>query len=249
MANRQYALPGGALPGEDDPLGLWQKAPEVSFGLGPAAKASPPVEVVELPDSFDEVRAWLDVRRRALRRGEAKLEEAQQRLNRLGEAQRRQGPEVSFAPPTDLSGPEAALWASLNSARGMPSFSLAQQDPEQAETRRQWQTFVDRVRHMVAHPTRVETKRWRQAVGYTSVGWTGDFETIWRPGASPDSMFLHHQALQLTLSKRAARLRLWVVVSTGAARLILQLATPGGHLLVIPATWKFVRDVLKEMRQ
>ena len=62
-------------------------------------------------------------------------------------------------------------------------------------------------------------------------------------------MQLHLQAVHLALGSRIALLRLLIVVGTGAAKLALRLVVPGAQLLVLPAVWKFVRDVLRELRQ
>jgi hypothetical protein len=44
-----------------------------------------------------------------------------------------------------------------------------------------------------------------------------------------------------------ALIRMVTIVATGAAGLALTLSIPGGQLMALPAVWKFVRDVLKEM--
>jgi hypothetical protein len=246
MAENRPALSSVALPREDDPFGIWDEVPGVgvSFGADASGAWAEPNQRIRLPASHDQALAFLDGRRRALERGTVKLGEAQQRMARVGEGWW-DSEEVSFAA---LAGPEDQLRAVLNATQALPSFSLAQEDAEQKENRHQWRAFVTRVKHMIAHPTRVETQVGRTLVGYTAVGWTGDFDTRWQSGVAPQSMELHHRTLQLVLGKRAARLRLLVVVSTGAARLALQLTTPGAQLRVLPATWKFVRDVLKELQ-
>jgi hypothetical protein len=61
-------------------------------------------------------------------------------------------------------------------------------------------------------------------------------------------MVLHHEAVQLALGSRLALVRLLIVVGTGAATLALRLTVPGAQLLVLPAVWKFVRDVMQELR-
>ncbi len=62
-------------------------------------------------------------------------------------------------------------------------------------------------------------------------------------------MTLHSQTVDLVLAKISARLRLVVVVSTEASKLALKLTGPlGTQLLVIPAVWHFVREVLETLR-
>ena len=67
--------------------------------------------------------------------------------------------------------------------------------------------------------------------------------------ATAPLMALHHKAVQLALGSRIALVRLLIVVSTGAAKLALRLTVPGAQLLVLPAAWRFVRDVLKELQE
>jgi hypothetical protein len=46
-----------------------------------------------------------------------------------------------------------------------------------------------------------------------------------------------------------ALIRLVSVIATGAAGLAIKAAIPGGQVLLLPAAWRFVRDVLKQLRQ
>jgi hypothetical protein len=61
-------------------------------------------------------------------------------------------------------------------------------------------------------------------------------------------MQLHHRAVHLALASRVALMRMVTVVGTGAAGLALRLTVPGAQLLVLPAAWRFVQDVLREWR-
>jgi hypothetical protein len=55
--------------------------------------------------------------------------------------------------------------------------------------------------------------------------------------------------VQLALARRALLIRMVGVIGTGAAKIILRLATPGTQLLVLPAIWQFIRDVMAEYRR
>jgi hypothetical protein len=54
--------------------------------------------------------------------------------------------------------------------------------------------------------------------------------------------------VRLALARRALLLKLLTIVSTGATRIALRLATPGAQLLVIPAVWQFVKDVIEQVQ-
>ena len=102
---------------------------------------------------------------------------------------------------------------------------------------------------MVSHYARVETALAGASIGRTTVDWTGDFVTTWEPVASGAAMRTHLQSVNLALGSRIALLRIVSVVATGAVGLAVKAAIPGGQVLLLPAVWRFVRDVLKELRQ
>ena len=61
-------------------------------------------------------------------------------------------------------------------------------------------------------------------------------------------MSLHQHSVHLALASRLAMMHMISVVGTGAIGLAIKLTVPGGPLLVLPAAWKFVQDVLKEWK-
>ena len=249
MAETGFTLSGVTLPGANDLFGVWTVAPKtagVSFDANATlqAKSAPadPTWHIQLPESVEAAQAVLQAQRAAIQRGESALAQAEQRLARIGHA----GDGVSFAA---LTGPEADLLVALNTLQPSVSFGLFGKEAigEQLENLDQWRSFLNQVHDMVSHYARVETGVAGTCVGQTSVGWTGDFNTIWTPGVAPTSMRLHCQSVHLALASRLALIRMVAVVATGAAGLALTLSIPGGQLLALPAVWKFVRDVLAEI--
>jgi len=245
MAEYRFAVSGVTLPGENDLFGVWTVAPEVagvSFDANAPAAPADPTWRVQLPESVEAAQAILQTQRDAIQRGESALVQAEQRLARLGHA----GESVSFAAP---AGPEAELLRALNALQPSVSFGLPGKEAigAQLENLAQWRSFLEQVRNMVTHYARVETEVAGILVGQTAVGWTGDFESIWMPGVALASMRLHHQSIHLALASRLAFIRMVTIVATGAAGLALALSLPGGQLMALPAVWKFVRDVLKEV--
>jgi len=245
MAEYGFALSGVTLPGENDLFGVWTMAPKVagvSFDANAPTAPADPTWRVRLPESVDAAQSILQTQRLAIQRGESALAQAEQRLARLGHA----GEGVSFAAST---GPEADLLRALNALQPSVSFGLPGKEAisEQLENLTQWQSFLNQVRDMVTHYARVETEVAGTCVGQTAVGWTGDFESIWTPGVALACMQLHHQSVHLALESRLALIRMVAIVATGAAGLAVTLSIPGGQLMALPAIWKFVRDVLKEI--
>lgn len=225
--------------GFDDLLGAWE-APSssgVSFEAG-AGRSEPSIWRMQLPAAPDAAQVMLEEKRVALRRSEADLAEAQRRLDRFDRG-------VSFAAP---AGPEAELREWLNAIESPVSFGPLEsrrKEAEKRETHRQWQGFLGRVREILSHYALVETEIGGMLVGRTAVGWSGDFDTRWETNATLQSMELHRQSVHLALESRIALVRLLSVIGAGAAKLALRLTVPGAQLLVLPAAWKFVRDVLK----
>ncbi len=223
----------------DDLLSAWEVPPPsgVSFEAG-AEQPQPAVWPMQLPASPEAAQAMLDEKRVALRRSEADLAEAQRRLDQFDRG-------VSFAAP---AGPEAELREWLNAIESPVSFGplgSRRKEAEKRETHRQWQGFLGRVREILSHYALVETEVGEALVGRTAVGWSGDFDTRWEANATLQSMELHRQSVHLALESRIALVRLLSVIGAGAAKLALRLTVPGAQLLVLPAAWKFVRDVLK----
>jgi hypothetical protein len=238
MSEYGFELTGVAWTGAQDVLGGWQVAAAsgVSFDAGPAGVAAPsePTWRVRLPASADQAQAVLDAQRDAARRSDSALAQAERRLAQLS----RGGEGVSFAP----GGPEAELLAALSPG---VSFGLT----DQLDLGGQWRTFVEQVRSLMSHYARVETEIGGAFVGRTSVGWTGDFEIVWRPGVGARDMGLHEQSVRLALASRQSLIRMVTVIAGGAAGLALKLSVPGGQVMALPAVFKFVRDVLREWNE
>jgi len=235
-AGYRFALSGVTLPEGDDLFGVWDvpTAADMSFAAGVPAE---PVWRAQLPSSPADARSILEAQSYALKRSQSDLETAQRRMEQLGRG-------VSFDAVSD---PEAELWAAVNALESPVSFGLWGRKKQ--ETHRGWNAFLEQVHQMVAHCVRAETEVGGILVGHTAVGWTGDFDTLWSPAVTTESMQLHHRTVHLALASRLALLRLLTVVGTGAAGLALKLTVPGAQLLVLPAVWKFVREVLKELRR
>jgi hypothetical protein len=223
----------------EDVFGIWSSPVQqgVAFAAGALAETpETPTWHAQLPASLDEAQRALDVQHARLAATQERLDEAQRQLNQVS----RTG--VSFGP--SLTAPEAALMTDLAAAQS-PRFAPA--TDEQRETRSQFERFVARVRLLVTHYACIKTEVGNTPVGYTLVGWDGDFETRWLLGTTPDTATLHRQTVHLALTSRADVVRLLGVIVTGAANLAARLSLPGGQIAALPAAWKFFRDVLKEL--
>jgi hypothetical protein len=86
-------------------------------------------------------------------------------------------------------------------------------------------------------------------LGQTTVSWSGDVNTVWRVGLSPEDVKLHQRTLALALQSRDTLLQILVMATQFAVKLSVLLAMPGGAILALPAAWKFINQVLAEFAQ
>ena len=242
----RFTLSGIALPEGEDPLGLWTlpESSGVSFSAE-AAPVEPPTWHIELSSSAEETRQVLDAQTRALALGERDLEQAKDALKALGTTEA-----VSFATDDPLAAQKAALLETLQKGQEPVAYGVEPQaEAEQEEVYRQWLAFMEQTRELLSHYARIKTTAGETLIGITEVSWGGDFKTEWPADLPAASMQQHLQAVHLALGSRIALMRVFSVVGTGAAGLAVKATMPGAQILLLPATWKFVRDVLQELRK
>jgi len=248
MPEYGFSMSGVALSGGEDPIGTWTPREEqgVSFGVGDAQLPEEPTWYIRLPASPEQAEAILAAQAQAQTLGQRDLSKAQAEILRLTRTEA-----VSFSPTDPLLAQKTALRSRVEQLQEAEvSFGLFQRrDPDEAEAREQWESFVVQVERMVGNLARVRTDIEGASAGLTTVGWTGDFSTLWAPDTSSHTMRLHLQSVHLALASRIALMRIVSVVSTGAVGLALKTTVPGAQVMLLPAVWRFVRDVLKELRQ
>lgn len=230
------------LPGLEQLLGVrLEPPPAASFAVGEGTEitwtfaAATPTEAPEL----------LARQERALAQSSAALEEAERSLRQLAQQRRAQ----SYAPPRSPA--EGELLAEIRALEtSAAAFAIRQEEePEKRALRQQWQHLVTQLRRLVSAYAQIETNLAGEIVARTRVGWNGDLATLWQAAASPEMGETHRRAVQLALASRQSWLRLGGVIIGGAAGLALKATTPGGQLLLLPAVWKFVREIVQAWRQ
>lgn len=247
MDAAHFELTGVALPDGEDPLGLWDVAapPPVLEAVAFSAQAAPepPTWSIALPGDAAQAVAWLRRQQHALTLAQGDLARAESELRRFD-------PDgIAFSSAAPLGREKESLRRSLEAARAPVAFGRAPAETEdEATTRRQFEGFVAQVQRMLAQYARIETTLGGAPVALSSVSWTGNFTTRWPASAPPAHITLHRQAVQTALGSRLALVRLAAIVAGGAVGLTVKASIPGGQLLLLPAAWKFVRDVLKELR-
>jgi hypothetical protein len=234
---------------EDGLFGDWQTNDAIAKRMESDAAPQPSLWVMDLPADAQSASQHLAQQQSQLQHEQREIALAAQRLAAFADGwepneaatSKALGLESEIAPS-----PESKLAATLALAN-QPQAKGLLDDPLQA-ARAEFDRFVERVRELTSSYAHIETKLAGRAIGLTVVGWMGDFKSAWDGKVSVEQIALHRQNVRLALARRAMLVKLLIVVSTGAAKIALRLATPGAQLLVIPAVWQFVKDVIAQIQ-
>lgn len=224
-------------------FGLWTAAPEtVHFGGAEAADGETRWRVA-LPDDQDAAAGALRARSAALRTTVAGLEQA-------GREIRGMSPDVSFGTPASAA--QRRLRESLRAAAQAESavaFGVVDRLrlPENwSENVAEFNGFLVRLGNLVRPGLEVESVVGKRPVAVTRVGLDGDQRTTWHVVAAAA---LHRDTLRLALETRKMLLTLLVRTVGGAAILAGRFVVPGGAIVALPATYRFIRDVVADVRR
>ncbi len=221
-----------------------------SFDLGSASEPEAVVFVCDLPADPERANQQFDQADASLQASLASLGTAQERLEHLV---RSQAGGVSFDAQSYPPGsPESQALALLGEAGPggdweSTSFGVGEAGSEQwNKVTSAFQEFMGQLDQVVGHLAWVNTQVSGSQVVRSTVGWTGNLETAWQIYPTPELAALHRRTLRLTLASRAAMLRTFGVVSSGAVKLAALVASPAGAILALPAAWQFIRQVQAE---
>ena len=240
-----------------DVLGIWQLAPAasqagLSFGAGASFQEEDiTVWRVDLPENTRQAAGVLSQQYTALSLADLDLNAAQVRLQQFASAGRDERAGVSFAASTGEFGagnPEADLAAWLGTPGGAASFAFGINLPQDwQQSAQEALDFFARVKQMLANYAYVESAAGGRMIGRTTVSWLGDFDTLWSAGLTADQAGLHRGSLELALQSRQAWVKMAMLVMQGAA--LLGLLTSTSNPLMIPAVYKFIKQVLAQYRE
>ncbi len=184
------------------------------------------------------------------------LEDIPERIeNLVRQARATGGVGLSFAPPSAEALPEPEAEAlELLHALEMPaigvSFDAAGEEKRGLEqTFDQFKADMDDLLRLVTHFAWVETEQDGRLIGRSVVGWSGDLDTLWHGGLTPEQRELHHRSLRQALASRNILLHAVVVTLRSAAKLAVLLTAPGGALLAVPVAWKFVKEIMADIEK
>jgi hypothetical protein len=239
----RLTLGGIHLPADQDPLSVWEFANREHISYAAGSNFEGLIWRVELPRSAsaEAARAYLRGQQEEVRVRVQELDEIAARLARLNVID-------SYVPRVSRYESELlAAVAELNS----PALAF---DTRTAELRNykalyaQCEALLAQFKMLIRPILRVETLMGGKMVGLTTVNWDGDHQTIWMEGTTPDQMEAQLAAVRLAMASRQALLKLLGVVVTGALGLAMKAHIPGGQILLLPAVYRFVRDVLQELK-
>ncbi|MFC1465365.1 MAG: hypothetical protein ACFLMY_11010 [Candidatus Brachytrichaceae bacterium NZ_4S206] len=227
-------------------FGAWTTGPATEKELVSGGPATGATWRWEIPSNMRAARAALQTQDETLQRDQESIEKAIQRLSAFVASwtpeQSARAKSLDDAPQS----PEDALAEALERINAPQTKGVL--DPLQS-AREEFDAFVRRVRELVSNYAVIETTSDGAVIARTLVSWTGDFKSLWRDDLTLGQVRLHERNVRAALARRAVLIRLMGVISTSAAKIALRLATPGAQLLVLPALWQFVRDVIEELRR
>jgi len=239
-------MPETALQASLDPLGIWAAPPEtaVAFSIG-GSETRVPIRRIPLPSSSDEARAFLTAQARTVALTHQHLDRAARELALVGPPE-----QVSFSATDELLAQKNTLANTIGELCSPVPYAIQfKSDSEEQETRQGWLDLVEQVRQAVTHYARVRTELGSAPIGLTTVSWQGDLQTTWASSVGLDEMQVHLNAVQVALNSRMEMVRMVSVVAAGVANILLKAALPGGQWMLLPAVYKFVRDVLQQLRK
>lgn len=247
----QVSVPG--LPMVADELGLWGSAQVLEtdndFTITNEQAGEWSVWRIELPTAECQALALLDAGQVRLRLASQGLSQATGRLERFLETAYESNQEFYFgieASTDPRFEPERQLVGWLGMVTAEDSFGLAEGlRSGWDETTRQAMAFFERVKKCLSRYALVRSVIEGQILACTSVGWLGDFDTLWRNRSTQAHATYHTRSLGLALETRQAWLHLSTLVTSGAVQLALLTSTL--PVAAVPAAWKFYKQILEQV--
>jgi hypothetical protein len=237
------------LASAPDVLGIWSSVPDVAGRPEGDLDEEVSLWQATLPEDRLAASAALAERTGSLLSAQQAVPWAASRLEaytQRAQAASRPGT-ASYAPAqVRMARPEQELDAWLLAEQGVAEYGRLDDVRAGIERAvRELSVFGQQLRRTLTRFAYVETTSGGRTLGRTSVEWLGDVDTLWGVDLSPAEAALHQRTLALALASRQAWMRLALVVGAGAVRLSAVLASP----LVVPAAFKFVIQVMDEVRE
>ncbi|MEH2080096.1 MAG: hypothetical protein V7K89_08795 [Nostoc sp.] len=239
-------------------VGLWTTRPadmaintEIAFALNSETVVNAPVWRANFPTDLNKASLYLTHSEEILIRSQQALSTASDRVDRLMDAIASEST-LAFslsALVTELAPPERTLLQALQTIQQPLPTSFGIQEAIGGYSQQvfeQCQSFVERLLRVIAHYAWVETQVAGQTLARTAVSWLGDVDNIWQTGLNATQVSLHQRTLTLALASRDALLQTFSAVVQATLKVSVLLSVPGGVILLLPAVWKFIDQVMTQ---
>lgn len=234
-----------SVPGATAPPGPWGVAPATSFSTRGVSETNEPIWRAHLPADTAAARAALAIAAADLRSQEVALLRAPDRIRALSYGGVSYAAGQSAAPEQALLG----LVDELNGRTSGESFGLRETiSAGWAQAEERFGAFMAQVQETIDNYAVVETRVDNALIGQTRVAWSGDMHSLLVSTIDPAQAELHRRTLTLALHSRATLLRTFGIVLRGAAIVATMVSSPVGMVTALPAAWRFVDQLLEDMR-
>lgn len=208
---------------------------------------------LDLPASLPAAESELLFLEHQIKSTQKTLDEIPERIGRAGyQASKAAAGELSFQ-FQQIPAPEAELFDLLG---GMippltgVSFGISGKSRlDWEKVSREFEISLNRIKMMLTKFALVETSIQGKVIGRTVVGWSGKTETSWHPASETEQFHIHKRSLQVALASRYLLLNMLLVSAQSAAKLSTFLAVPGGAIMALPAVWKYISQILKDLEK
>jgi len=237
-------------------LGLWTTKPtpsNTSFDVNSVTIADTPLWRANFPSSLEKANYLLVNSEARLNESQKALDTAINRINLVianTEMESKGGLAFDISSARkELTPPEQELLMSLRELQEIqsPSESFSVSDKRLNDWKQgfeQFRSLLQRSLEVIANYAKVETQWQGQTYAQTVVSWTGDMNSVWREGINSEQVVLHQRTLALALASRNTLLQTFSIAIQLALNWSVALTVPGGFILALPATWKFINQVI-----
>ena len=234
MSVAVFELGGALAPAiQELPVGPWTCAPPSILAFDAGADPGESVWRVRLARDDDASRAELAAGERSVAQTHAVLDDAPRRLEQaLGQLVA----DLAELPPGTRHAPDVP---DPHDPHDPHDAGLEPGRLEQA---------LDRVADLARGRARIETHLEGALVAHSIMTLSGDTELWATPRLSLAGARLHARSVAVAVRTRHAWARILTLLVSGCGR-ILTLGLPAAGISALPLVWRFVRDLLREMRQ
>ena len=122
-------------------------------------------------------------------------------------------------------------------------------NPALEQAKAQFNALLEQVNREVLHFAWVETATSDKTLARTTIDWSGDAVTVWDAAISEAQIELHRRTLRFATHSRALKMQMVMTIAGGAGKLSALMATPGGAVLALPVVYKYVRQIMDQVKQ